>query len=189
MRAAALALVVLAAAAAPARADVFAFKDLDGFEKCMQLDHLVETIKTDKGAQTRVLGPDEIQPRCIEAAAKLLAQAKNKDMAFDFVKATKRLSAHVNALELINVLVDLSLPHCNQMEVYDVLMEGLEVSKDDTGPYLKRARAAIKKCLKDKDFKKDFVDEKDSANEYRAANACQILLDEKIVKSCKGGKP
>jgi len=42
---------VLLGTSGVARADVFAFKDLDGFERCMQLDHLVEKVNTDNGSQ------------------------------------------------------------------------------------------------------------------------------------------
>ena len=178
--------LVLAASTVTARADVFAFKDLDGFEKCMQLDHLVETVKTANGSQTRVLRPDEIQERCVAAAVPVLQQAKSKDMAMDFVKATRRLSAPVNALDLIGVLADLSIASCNDIEVYGILMMPLD---NEPGKYLTKDKPVIKRCLKDKDFVKDFLEEKDSYKEHRAQNACQILLEEKLVKSCKGGKP
>jgi len=167
--------------------DVFAFKDLDGFERCMQLDHLVEKVTTDKGEQARLLSPDEIQLRCIEAAVKLVSANKNKDLTMEFVKATKRLSAQENALDLIGVLIDTSAPACNDLAVYQVFTRVLSYPKDNRA-YLPRARAIVKRCLKDKDFRKDFLDEQDSADANVAANACQILLDEKIVKSCKGGK-
>ena len=181
---ASLVVVLLVGSLGVARADVFAFKDLEGFEKCMQLDHLVETVKTDKGSQTRLLGPGEIQPRCIDASVKLVA--KNKDLAMDVVKSIKRLSAPVNALDVISVLVDLSLPACNEIEIYEVVMVPLDGTPDTTT--FAKSKSIIKRCLKDKDFKKDFLDEKDSQNAHRAANACQILLDEKLVKACKGGK-
>src|SRR5262245_16893047 len=103
---------MLLAASSVARADVFAFKDLDGFEKCMQLDHLIEKVSTDKGSQTRVLGPPEIRLRCIESAVKLVSGSKNADLIMSFVKATKRLAAPESSLDLIRVLVDTSLPAC-----------------------------------------------------------------------------
>jgi hypothetical protein len=46
----------------------------------------------------------------------------------------------------------------------------------------------VKRCLKDGEFKKDFLEEKDSSDSYLAANACTILLEEKLVKSCKETK-
>ena len=184
-----LAAVVVIGVAAPARAraDVFVFKDLDGFEKCMQLDHLVETVKTDKGEQTRLLRPAEIQGRCVEAGVKVVVAAKSKELAMSFVVAAKRLGSWVNALDLIGPLEDLSIASCNEMAVYEVLMSGLEA--DDEGSVeLKKSKAVIKRCLKDAEFKKDFLDEQDSQNARRAAHACQILAEEKLVKSCKGTK-
>ncbi len=181
-----VALAIIAGSVATARADVFAFKDLDGFEKCMTLDHLVESTNTDSGAQHRLLGPREIQPRCVEAAVKLLAPTKNKDLMFEFVKATKRLSAPVQALPLIGLLVDTSLPTCNEIENYEVIMRPLD-DPPDRWSY-PRAKSIIKRCLKDNAFKKDFLEEQDSESGHRGANACQILLEEKLVKACKGGK-
>lgn len=182
-----LLVILLLGASRPARADVFAFKDLDGYEKCMQLDHLVETVNTDKGSQTRMLGEHEIQLRCIESAVKLLSASKNKDLMMDFVKATKRLSAPVNALDLISVLVDTSVVACNEMAVYEVLTRALSLPKDEKY-YLTRVRSVVKRCLKDKDFRKDFLEEQDSSDANVSANACQILLEEKLVKSCKAAK-
>jgi len=172
---------------ANAYADAFAFKDAAGFEKCMQLDHLIEHVKTADGGQARVLGPDEIQPRCIDAAVKLIARTKDKALAAECVAITKRETAPVMALDLIGALVDLSLPACNAMEVYEVLMQPLSSGHEEDRAAAKAA-AIIKRCLKDKDFKKDFLEEKDSGDEARARNACRILLEEKLVKSCKGGK-
>jgi hypothetical protein len=182
-----LVLLVLIGTLTPAAADVFVFKDLDGFEKCMQTDHLVEKVKTDSGSQTRLLSPEEIQVRCVEAAAKLIAGAKNKDTGLAFVAATKRLSAPENALEIISPLVDFAVPACNEMAVYEVLLRGLSRDKDGNTVYAK-TRSIVKRCLKDSEFKKDFLEEKDSADAQLAANACGILLEEKLVKSCKASK-
>lgn len=182
-----LALAIVAASTGVARADVFAFKDLDGFEKCMELDHLIESVKTDSGAQHRVLGPEEIQPRCVEAAVKLLTPTKNKDLMFEFVKSTKRLSAPVQALPIISILIDTSIAACNEMANYEVIMRPLDDPPDRV--FFPKSKSIIKRCLKDKDFKKDFLDEKDSQDAHRAESACQILLEEKLVKACKGAKP
>jgi len=179
--------VLLLGVAREARADAFAFKDLDGYEQCMALDHLVETVNTDKGSQTRLLSSLEIQQRCIAAAAKLVTAAKNKDTTMAFVKATKRLTAPVNALDLIAPLVEQALPACNDMAVYEVLLRGLEQPKDERY-YLPRTRAIVKRCLKDAAFRKDFLEEQDNTDAAIAANACQLLLEDKLVKACKGGK-
>jgi hypothetical protein len=179
-----LAIAMLLAATGTARADVFAFKDLDGFEKCMQLDHLVEKVNTGKGSQTRVLGPVEIRLRCLESAARLVSASKDKDLIMSFVKAAKRLSAPENSLDLISALIDTSLPACNDLAVYEVLTKALSYPKDNSH-YLPRARAVVKRCLKDKDFRKDFLEEQDHRDPQVSGNACQILLEEKLVKSCK----
>lgn len=182
-----LVLVALLGMSGVARADVFAFKDLDGFEKCMQLDHLLEKVNTKDGSQARLLSPLEIQLRCIESAVKLVSASKNKDLTMDFVKATKRLTAPENSLDLIGVLVDTSIAACNDIAVYEVFIKALSYPRDNTF-YLPRARSIVKRCLKDKEFRKDFLEEQDKDDAYVAANACQILLEEKLVKSCKGGK-
>lgn len=181
-----LGLAIVAGSAATAHADVFAFKDLEGFEKCMSLDHLVESTRTDGGEQHRWLEPGEIQQRCVAAAVKLLAPTKNKDLALEFVKTTKRMSAPVQALPLIDLLVGWSLTTCNDMENYEVMMRPLDAPPDRWA--FPRAKAIIKRCLKDGAFKKDFLDEQDSEEGHRGENACHILLEEKLVKACKGGK-
>jgi len=179
--------VIVALLAGHADADVFAFKDAAGFEKCMQLDHLIEHTNTADGAQTRVLLREDIQPRCIEAAVRITARTKDKALAMDCVTITKRETAPEMALDLIGVLVDLTLPACNQMDIYEVLVRPLSSGHEADAPKAK-ATAIIKRCLRNGEFKKDFLDEKDSGDEARARNACRILLDEKLVKSCKGGK-
>jgi len=184
---AALVLLVLAGTTVPAAADIFVFKDTDGFEQCMQTDHLVEQVKTDSGSQTRLLSQAEIQVRCVGAAAKLLASTKNKDQGLAFVKTTKRLSSPDLAVDLIVPLAGYAVPACNEMEVYEVLLRGLDRSRDGNAVYAK-TRTAVKACLKDAQFKKDFLEEKDSGDPQVAANACQILLEEKLVKACKGSK-
>ncbi len=174
-------------AAGDARADAFGFKNHDGFEKCMQLDHLIETEHTTTGSETRVLAPEEIQPRCVAAAVKLVVQTKDAKLAGACIETTKRLSAPEQALDLIGALVDLSLPACNDIENYAVLLRPLSDGYV-VAPYLAKSTGVIKRCLKDKDFRKDFLEEKDSGDETRAANACKILLGEKLVSACKGHK-
>jgi hypothetical protein len=177
--------ILVSLACGVAHADVFAFKDLAGYEKCMSLDHLVETVMTDTGAQTRFLSHEEVQVRCIDSAVKLLSGTKSTDLMLEFVKSTRRLAAPQAAPELAEVLVDATLTGCNDIVVYEVLLAGL--SADDR-VFLPRARLIAKRCLRDATFKKDFLDEKDNADARIAANACQILAEEKLVKSCKGSK-
>jgi hypothetical protein len=177
-------LVILCVLNSHAHADVFAFKDLEGYVKCLETDHLVETITTKDGAQTRLLGAAEIQLRCSEAAVKLLAGTKDKDKAIEFVKTTKRLSAWDNAAELVGVAADAAVPTCNELALYEVLTHVLRAPREHN-QYFTKAKVSVKKCLKDKTFKSDFLEEKDSQDKTLAANACAILLEEKLVKACK----
>ncbi len=184
-----LVLLIIAGTAASASADVFGFKDLDGYERCLQTDHLVETVKTDKGEQSRILGPGEIQPRCIESAVKLLGPSKDKDLVMSFVKSTKRLAGPESSLDLIHVLVDKSLPACNEMAVYEVINRSLSRPKStEARSSYSKGRGVAKRCLKDAQYRKDFLEEIDSANAQLSANACEILLEEKLVKSCPAKK-
>jgi len=107
----------------------------------MELDHLVEKVNTDKGAQARLLSPLEIQMRCIEAAVKLVSASKNKDLAMDFVKATKRLTAPENSLDLVGALVDISIAACNDLAAYEVLIKGLTYPRT-TGSTCRRREAS-----------------------------------------------
>jgi hypothetical protein len=172
--------------ASHAHADVFEFKDVDGFEKCLKLDSLVETVKTDKGAQTRVLNAIEIQTRCIDAGVKLLATSKNKDVLGAFIKAVKRLSAPENALELCGLLAGVATASCNDIDLYEVLIAGFAHVDDN---YVERAKTLARRCLKDKNFQKDFLDETSNSDANVRAHACEVLLGEKLVKSCKPRKP
>ena len=150
---------------------------------------MIETVKTAKGEQTRVLGPAEIQVRCVDSAVKLLSGNKDKDTIMSFLEAAKRGTAHENALGLAGLLAEASLPACNDMALYEVLLKALSHPKGaGSSSYFVRAKSVVKRCLKDPDFKKDFLEEKDSSSAYVGANACAILLEEKLVKSCKGGK-
>jgi len=184
-----LVLLLLTAPLASAHADVFAFKDLEGYEKCLQTDHVVETVKTDKGEQSRLLSPVEIQLRCIESAVKLVSPSKDKALLMSFVKLTKRMTAQENSLDLVNVLVARSLPACNDIAIYEVLNRSLSRPADShRRSYYSRARAIVKRCLKDPQYRKDFLEERDNANATLRANACQILREEKLVKSCPARK-
>ena len=173
--------------AATASADVFAFKDLDGYESCLRTDHVVETVKTSKGSQSRLLLPTEIQERCAEAGTQLLAGLKNKDLTLQFIQSTKRLSWPENSLDQIGVFVDLDVKGCNEIAVYEVLLKALGAPAEHNANYTK-VKPIVKRCLKDAAFKKDFLEEKDNADSQISANACGILLEEKLVMSCKGTK-
>jgi hypothetical protein len=173
------------AAAGPAHADAFGFTDHDGFVACMRLDHLVESVKLGDRVETRVLGPDEIQPRCVAAAATLVARTKDSALGLACVSSTAQLATAALALPLVSASIDVSLPLCNDSEVYAVLLQPLSSGFTTNLP---AATAIVKRCLKNKDFRTDFLDELNSSDDTRAENACRIARDEKLVKSCKGTK-
>lgn len=178
--------LALAVTGGAARADVFAFGDVEGFEKCMRLDFLVETVHTKDGDQSRALDADEIQARCVDAAAHLVAASRKPDLGVALVHSAGRLGPSQRALPIADATIALALAPCNDIEVYRTLLEPL--SNDGGEPWRSRARGPIKRCLGDRDFRKDFIDEKDSDDGKRAANVCQILLDEKILKTCMRAK-
>jgi hypothetical protein len=183
----ALILAVLGAAAAPARAwaDAFAFKDVGGFERCMRLDHLVETVHTDDGAQTRWLDPGEIQQRCIDAAMKLLASSKKPDAIIPYVKVVSRVSAPENAIGLGGLAAAAAPAACNDLAIYEAAIAGLA---HDDDPYVERAKALARPCLKDAEFRKDFNDELKNGDPHVRAHACDVLVAARLVKSCAGSK-
>jgi hypothetical protein len=182
-----LALVVtsLMGTVTAAHADVFKFSDLEGFEKCLNTEFIVEKSKSDEGEQARGLDQVEIQMKCVAAAVKLIAPQKKKDVDLEFIGAVKRLSAPENSLDLVNVLVDHGLANCNEMSGYEVLMKSLDAPKNTSkSSYHMKAKTITKRCLKDKDFKKDFMEETDKPEGYFLTNVCEILIEEKLIKSC-----
>jgi hypothetical protein len=179
--------VVLIATPAVASADAFGFKDAKGFERCMQLDHLVESTKTDTGGEHRILGPEEIQPRCVTAAAALVTRTRSSALGIACLQVSRRESAPETSIDLIGALTAVAPPACNEMQAYEVLLRGLSDGYE-TDWSVKKVTPIIKRCLKDLEFKSAFLEEKDSGDAKRAANACQILLEEKLVKSCRGRK-
>lgn len=180
---------VLVAMAAQSRADVFEIKGLDSFEECMEVGNLLVTSRTRDGEQMRELRAIEIQSRCIESAAQFLFATKDKDTVMGFVEVVKRLSAPENALRLIGLVVRISLPSCDDLEVYDLLVTALEHPDRPRGGYVFSAKMIVTRCLKDAAFRKDFIEELQSRNRNLATNACDILVQEKLVSSCTGSKP
>jgi hypothetical protein len=185
-----LSIIVLAflAVSFEAHADIFAFKDLKGFEACLRIDNLKESIPAGGAKQERFLDQPEIQQRCVQSAAKILKKGNPTSAnILEFVKTTKRNSAHEQSLELIEVLAAKDPKGCNDMEAYSVLKSALSHPQDypsAQNSYFEKTKGIVKLCSKDAEFKKDFLEEKDSAESYVAANACAILLAEKAVKSC-----
>lgn len=182
-------LFLLAFNLAWAQGSIFDFQDREGYEKCLRQNALVETAKGDSVDEHRRVDHFEIQTRCIQHAVKMLSAKKDAHELLEYIKSTKQSSSTINAIDFVQLLVNASRPACNDMDVYTVMKQCLAGPKDK-GPssYFEKARKAIRVCLKDAEFRKDFIDEKDSDDTYVSANACEILLDEKIVKSCKKGQ-
>jgi hypothetical protein len=174
--------------ASQARADIFAFKDLKGFEACLLVHSLKETIQAGGAQQERFLDQPVIQQRCVQSAVKILNKGNPTSAnILDFVKTTKRNSAHEQSLDLIGVLAAKDAKACNDMEAYSVLKSALSHPQDypsAQNSYFEKTKRIVKLCSKDAEFKKDFLEEKDSSESYVATNACAILLAEKAVKSC-----
>ena len=81
---------------------------------------------------------------------------------------------------------------CNEMDVYSVLTKSLRHPKDfpsSSNSYFKKVQRIAKTCLKDSEFKKDFMEEKDKPEPYLNENACAILETEKLVSNCKKASP
>lgn len=170
---------------------VFAFSDLDGFERCLRTDRVVEEISGAGAAQTRVLAAGEIQQRCVASAVKLLAPAKNADDDLAYLAAARRLAAPETALDLVGVLVDHTLAGCNDLGAFEVLTRALARPRGagKSSPFVK-ARAIVKRCLNDREFRGDFIAEKDRPREPElSANVCAILLEEKVLAACRPEKP
>jgi len=170
-----------------ANASIFEFKDLKGYEKCLKQDHLLEK----GGGEERILRPVEIQRRCVESAVKHLKAEKDKKKILDFIKITKRGTGHENAIELVGVLATADAKACNEMEAYEVIRKAISHPKDYPSvidSYYEDAKAVIKNCMKDAEFKKDFIEEKDSSDSYIADNACAMLMEQKLIKECRKGE-
>lgn len=171
-----------------AHADIFKFSDVEGYEKCLTTDHLVERTNTSTGDQGRFLNATDVQIKCTQSAGKMFQSSKDVATMKEFVKTTKRNTAPENAIEIVAPLVKASVAACNDMEVYEVLKKILSGPSDDSASsYFQKGKKVVLACLKDKEFKKDFLEEKDSDNSYVSENACAILREQKLVSSCKKG--
>lgn len=173
--------------ATPAHADLFTFTDVEGFEKCLQTERLLEKTKTSTGEQARIVSQPEIQQRCIGSAAALLRKQKDAALGLSLVTATKRLSAPSNALPLVDALTTFSIASCNELEAYTVLTHVLQVPK--RRGWFGKASPVVKRCLADKQYRQDFLEELESPEGELAIHACDLLRQEKLHKTCKGSKP
>ena len=181
-----LLLVFLAPGLAWASTSIFDFTDLRGYEKCLRQDFIVEAAKGSAIVQHRGVDHFEIQTRCIHRAVKLLSAKKDPKAIMEYIKSTKQNSNAMNAIDLVQLLVDTNRPSCNGMEAYTVITKCLSGSKDKgRDSYFERTKRVVKACLKDAEFRKDFIEEKNSPDSYLSTNACELLIGENVMKECK----
>jgi hypothetical protein len=171
-----------------ANADIFAFQDIDGFEKCLQSKHLVETVKTKGGEQSRFLNAVDIQERCFLQAKSVLAAEKSPKVIQKWIQTGFKNSHNDNAIDLIALQVKNSPEYCNDTKAYDVFLSIMAMpSSSDTKSMYYRGKSAIIICLKNKTFRTDFLEEQDSSkNGYVYKNVCQVLREAKLIKKCFG---
>lgn len=170
-----------------ARADLFSFKDIEGFEKCLRSTHMVETTRTSSGNQKKYLSKIDIQERCFKRATQVLKSEKKASTIRKWTKLAFKNSDRANAIDLIALEVKRSPKSCNDSEAYDTFLRIVNgpSSKDSKSLYM-RAKGAIQTCLKkDKQFKTDFMDEQDATRTgYQYKNVCEILKNEGLIKKC-----
>jgi hypothetical protein len=177
-----------------ASADIFSFKDTEGFEKCLQNTHLVEAVKTKTGEQRRLLSKLDVQERCLERAKSYLTTERKKlskkvqeaAVIGSWVKVATKNTARSNAIDLIGLQVSLDARRCNDETIYDVFLSILSTpAHDDAKSLYQRGRSAIVTCLGNKQFKKDFFDEQNATrSSHRYRNVCEILKSKKQIKKC-----
>jgi hypothetical protein len=169
-----------------AAADIFDIKNEQNFTDCMSSDHLIET-KGDKVKQSKYLSSLDIQERCISAAKKHLAKEKDPKVIANWIAISNKYSHRDNAIDLIGLQVKLAVKTCNDKDIYDRVMSIMAMpSKKDPESLYQRGWNVIRTCLKDKQFKEDFMDEQDSSkSSYQYTNVCEVLMGEKLIKKCK----
>ncbi|MCB0405724.1 MAG: hypothetical protein KDD51_13160 [Bdellovibrionales bacterium] len=169
-----------------ASADIFAFSNMNGFEACLRNTHLVETTATKTGSQKKYLNKIDIQERCFQKALEHLKGEKNASTIKQWVQKAFSNSDRANAIDLIGLQVARDNKTCNDSDTYDVFLRILSgpSSKDPLSLY-QRARSAIHTCLKNAQFKSDFLEEQNSTKgSYQYTNVCEILKSEGLIKKC-----
>jgi len=169
---------------ADSRDDIFAFTDTAGFEACLRLQSLVLATNASGGGQTRTLGPVEIQSRCADAALQRVTRVPSSDVNA-YIEVARRVGIHPGlALDLVDLFVRRSRSACNDSRIYDLLADVFDRIPTGAGPDVAHTKAIIVRCLKDPEFRKDFLEELQSHDKSMAARACEILTDQKLVTSC-----
>ena len=177
----------LAVTASVAKADIFAIKSLDGFEKCLQQDHLVETVKSGSSKQSKFMDKIQVQDRCFQSATSYLSKERKAATVQEWVKVAFNNSAHANAIDLLKILAGLDVKKCNDDMIYKTLLDIFSGPKsEDKKSLYQRGKSTALICLKDPTFKKDFMDEQDSTpDSYRYNAVCDVLKSAGLIKACK----
>src|SRR5690606_16757336 len=103
-----------------------------GFETCLRQDHLVETTAVKGGSkQSKFLSRTEVQERCLQTAARLVAKEKSAAAVNEWIKTSFRNTPRVNAIDLIKRLVELERKRCNDPEVYDTVLDIFSAPRRD----------------------------------------------------------
>lgn len=193
-----LALVLaLGTVTSTADADIFSIRTSDQFEACLNQTHLIETVRTSGGEQTRILDKTTIQERCIRSAESFLqtkkkatSKAKEAKAIGVWLEVAFKNAARENAIGLIALQTAQDPRRCNDSPVYDVFLRILSAPRsDDKHSLFQRAKGVIGTCLQDKQFKTDFLDEQNATRtSYRYSNICEVLMGKKLIKKCLPGK-
>ncbi len=161
----------------------FEFKDLAGFKTC--LDQKVIVLEKDQAKS--LLTKNDILIKCHERSLELVKNEKNKAVIKEYIEVIKTQFKKEEALPHLAYLVKLDAKECNPMPHYEVIMLGLShpehyPTKDYS--YVAMAKEVVGVCLKDSEFKTDFMEEKETTDTYKKTNVCQILVAQKLAPKC-----
>ncbi len=171
-------------------ASLFTFQDLEGYEKCLSSEG-IEEITSDGGRTEKSwVGGMELKERCVKQAVAIAPKVSDTSKLLEMVDLTRRQADAALALPLAQSLARKQLSFCNDMKVYGLLLTTLrrpttkKVAQED----FEQARALFTICSKDSTFKSDFLEEAANGDSFIRENACRILKDAKLLKSCPPAK-
>lgn len=172
-----------------ANAGVGQHHSLNGFEKCLQQQGMSVSVSEGNRSYRKYVEKSEIQDQCVENAATQLKSEKSSKVFLDYIVMTKRYSNPITALPIVIEGVKKAVSICNEMAVYEVFLKSLSFPYEGRpkDKIFNTTQEAIEICLKDKTFRKDFMEELQNSDATIAQNACQILLSAKVVNQCKKG--
>jgi hypothetical protein len=181
-------LLALALASVPSlcAASLFSFQDLDGYEKCLSTEGIEEISTEGSRTEKKWLGGMDLKERCIKQAVAIASKISDTSKLLEMVDLTRRQVDAALALPLAQALASKQLSACNDMKVYGILLTTLrrpttkKVAQED----FEEARKLVSICSKNSTFKSDFLEEAANSDTFIRANACRILKDAKLLKSC-----